>query len=179
MSRFIWNTAEVNVTHQSINYCILGCINSRSPNIGSCKVFLLLRYPSVILFSKRCAWNVWSEFEGHIWPCKRTFKFKFWNHRGNWNHTWYNCAFYGPLHGLFVLNKKRCQFLFLGMEAIPVFPGKQSIYSSLSRFRLYSHHMELEIKDTTDTTRSVSYIELHHLEIYNFTTKEKISIFPL
>ena len=41
--------------------------------------------------------------------------------------------------------------------------------------------IELEIKDTTDTDTSASYIDLH-LEIdseRNFTTKEMISIFPL
>ena len=45
--------------------------------------------------------------------------------------------------------------------------------------------IELEIKDTTDTDRSASYLDLH-LEIDSedgyerkFTTKEMISIFPL
>ena len=45
--------------------------------------------------------------------------------------------------------------------------------------------MELEIKDTTDTDRSVSSLDLH-LEIdnegrlrSNLTTKEMMSIFPL
>ena len=46
--------------------------------------------------------------------------------------------------------------------------------------------IELEIKDTTDTDRSASYLDLHleidsegQLKKQNFTTKEMISIFPL
>jgi low affinity Fe/Cu permease len=45
--------------------------------------------------------------------------------------------------------------------------------------------IELEIKDATDTARSVSYLDLHigsdneSGKELNFTTKEMISIFPL
>jgi hypothetical protein len=39
--------------------------------------------------------------------------------------------------------------------------------------------IELEIKDTTDTDRSVSYPDLHFDKERKFTTKEMISIFPL
>jgi hypothetical protein len=39
--------------------------------------------------------------------------------------------------------------------------------------------IELEIKDTTDTDRSVSYLDHHFDKERKFTTKEMISIFPL